>query len=54
VGAFGRGADSGTIFSAWLLSILVATLLVIGYRRFVQHRPITGPDAYRPPEGRQH
>jgi uncharacterized membrane protein YeaQ/YmgE (transglycosylase-associated protein family) len=52
VAAFGREADSGTIFSAWLLSILVATLLVVGYRRFVQHRPITGPDAYRPPEGR--
>ena len=50
--AFGRGADSGTIFSAWLLSILVASLLVIAYRRFVQHRPITGPDAHRPPEGR--
>jgi uncharacterized membrane protein YeaQ/YmgE (transglycosylase-associated protein family) len=52
VAAFGREADSGTIFSAWLLSILVATLLVVGYRRFVQHRPITGPDAYRPPESR--
>ena len=52
VAAFGREADSGTIFSAWLLSILVASLLVIAYRRFVQHRPITGPDAHRPPEGR--
>ena len=49
VATFGRDADSGTIFSAWLLSILAASLLVIGYRRFVQHRPITGPDAYRPP-----
>ncbi len=51
VTAFGRGIDSGTAFSAWLLSIIAASLLVIAYRHFVQHRPITGPDAYRPPQG---
>jgi uncharacterized membrane protein YeaQ/YmgE (transglycosylase-associated protein family) len=50
--AFGRELDSGTAFSAWLFSILAASLLVIGYRRFVQHRPITGPEAYRPPPGK--
>ncbi len=49
---FGTKIDSGTAFSALLFSIIAATLLVIAYRRFVQHRPITGPDAYRPPEGR--
>jgi uncharacterized membrane protein YeaQ/YmgE (transglycosylase-associated protein family) len=52
VAAFGRELDSGTAFSAWLFSILAASLLVIGYRRFVQHRPITGPEAYRPPPGK--
>ena len=52
VTAFGRGIDSGTAFSAWLLSIIAASLLVIAYRHFVQHRPITGPDAHKPPPGR--
>lgn len=47
VAFFGKGIDSGTAFSAWLFSILAASLLVIAYRRFVQHRPITGPDAQR-------
>ncbi|HEX3266472.1 MAG TPA: SHOCT domain-containing protein [Gaiellaceae bacterium] len=51
VSAFGRGIDSGTAFSAWLLSILAASLLVIAYRHFVQHRPITGPEAHKPPPG---
>ena len=46
---FGTSVDSGTAFSALLFSILAASLLVIAYRRYVQHRPITGPDAYRSP-----
>jgi uncharacterized membrane protein YeaQ/YmgE (transglycosylase-associated protein family) len=49
VAFFGSKLDSGTAFSALLFSILAASMLVIAYRRFVQHRPITGPDAYRPP-----
>ena len=53
VTAFGREIDSGTAFSAWLLSIIAASLLVIAYRHFVQHRPITGPDAHKPPPGRE-
>jgi uncharacterized membrane protein YeaQ/YmgE (transglycosylase-associated protein family) len=48
--AFGSKIDSGTAFSAWLFSIVAASLLVIAHRRFVQHRPITGPGAHRPPE----
>ena len=52
VTAFGREIDSGTAFSAWLLSIIAASLLVIAHRHFVQHRPITGPDAHKPPPGR--
>lgn len=46
---FGSSIDSGTAFSAWLFSVVAATLLVIAHRRFVQHRPITGPEAQRPP-----
>ncbi|HKP17168.1 MAG TPA: hypothetical protein VJT84_01735 [Gaiellaceae bacterium] len=30
-------------------SILGAAVVVILYRKLVQHRPITGPDARRPP-----
>jgi uncharacterized membrane protein YeaQ/YmgE (transglycosylase-associated protein family) len=50
---FGAQQDSGSVFAILLGSVLASTLLVIAYRRFVQHRPITGPDAYRPPAGRQ-
>jgi uncharacterized membrane protein YeaQ/YmgE (transglycosylase-associated protein family) len=42
--AFGFGV--GGIFVA---SVLAATLIVIAYRRFVQKRGITGPDARRMP-----
>jgi uncharacterized membrane protein YeaQ/YmgE (transglycosylase-associated protein family) len=47
--AFGTKLDSGTAFADLLLSILAASGLLIAYRRFVQHRPVTGPDAYRLP-----
>jgi uncharacterized membrane protein YeaQ/YmgE (transglycosylase-associated protein family) len=47
--AFGTKLDSGTAFADLLLSILAASGLLIAYRRYVQHRPVTGPDAYRPP-----
>ena len=47
--AFGSKPDSGTVFAALLFSIGAASGLLIAYRRFVQHRPVTGPDAYRPP-----
>jgi uncharacterized membrane protein YeaQ/YmgE (transglycosylase-associated protein family) len=47
IGAFGGGAiavslglGGGGIF---IVSVLVATLIVIAYRRFVHKRPITGP-----------
>jgi uncharacterized membrane protein YeaQ/YmgE (transglycosylase-associated protein family) len=48
--AFGTKLDSGTAFADLLLSVLAASGLLIAYRRFVQHRPVTGPDAYRPPD----
>lgn len=49
---FGVEQDSGSVFAILVGSILASMLLVIAYRRFVQHRPITGPDAYRPPQGK--
>ena len=46
---FGTEIDAGTAFFAWFFSIVITTLIVIAYRRFVQHRPITGPRAKEPP-----
>jgi len=46
---FGVQQDSGSVFAILIGSILASMLLVIAYRRFVQHRPITGPDAHLPP-----
>ena len=46
VGALLSGGNGFVISFASLGS---AILLVIGYRRFVQQRPITGPGALRPP-----
>jgi uncharacterized membrane protein YeaQ/YmgE (transglycosylase-associated protein family) len=34
---------------SFFFAFLGALLLVIGYRKYVQHRPITGPGARRPP-----
>jgi uncharacterized membrane protein YeaQ/YmgE (transglycosylase-associated protein family) len=39
----------GNRFAILLVSVAVAAVLVAGYRRFVQKRPITGPEAYRLP-----
>ncbi len=36
-------------FTILLSSILAAMVLIILYRRLVQRRPITGPDAHKPP-----
>jgi uncharacterized membrane protein YeaQ/YmgE (transglycosylase-associated protein family) len=38
--ALALGFGVGGVF---VLSVLVATLIVIGYRRVVQRRPVTGP-----------
>ncbi|HLX32231.1 MAG TPA: hypothetical protein VKR79_05610 [Gaiellaceae bacterium] len=32
-----------------LFSLIGATLLLYLHRRFVQHRPLTGPEAHQPP-----
>jgi uncharacterized membrane protein YeaQ/YmgE (transglycosylase-associated protein family) len=44
--AVALGFGVGWVF---VLSVLAATLLVIAYRRIVQKRGITGPDARRMP-----
>ena len=52
VGAFvggGIGLSLAGPLGALAGSVTVAALLIIGYRRFVQRRPITGPDARRRP-----
>ena len=41
--------DSGDYFVIILSSIVASSLIVIAYRRFVQHRPLTGPEAYKLP-----
>jgi uncharacterized membrane protein YeaQ/YmgE (transglycosylase-associated protein family) len=46
---FGLEQDSGSFFAILLGSILASMLLLIAYRRYVQHRPITGPQAHAPP-----
>lgn len=44
--AVALGWGGGGVF---VVSVFIATLLVIAYRRFVQKRGITGPDARRMP-----
>src|SRR5437588_2594143 len=39
----------GDLFATAMAAIGVAALLVIAYRRFVQQRPVTGPEAMRLP-----
>jgi uncharacterized membrane protein YeaQ/YmgE (transglycosylase-associated protein family) len=44
------GTETRTrIYLSALASIAVAALLVIAYRRFIQGRPVTGPEAHRLP-----
>ena len=45
----GIGYAIGDSAGALLGAVLFATLVLIGYRRFVQRRGITGPDAQRLP-----
>lgn len=53
VGALGAGLISQVLFDdpngGFLLALIAAIVIVIGYRRFVQRRGITGPDAKRQP-----
>jgi uncharacterized membrane protein YeaQ/YmgE (transglycosylase-associated protein family) len=52
VGAFlggGIGYALGGVLGYVLGAVIAASLLIVGYRRVVQRRGITGPDAQRPP-----
>ena len=48
------GADqsSGDVFGILIGSILASVVILVLYRRYVQHRPITGPEAQRRPRER--
>ncbi len=41
----GVGYGIAAEWGAFMGSVIAATILVLGYRRFVQKRPITGPGA---------
>ena len=44
-----RDGQEGAV--SLLAPVLGATLLLLVYRRVIQGRPITGPEAHRPPQG---
>jgi uncharacterized membrane protein YeaQ/YmgE (transglycosylase-associated protein family) len=45
---YALGGDAGAILG----SVVAAALLIVGWRRFVQKRPITGPGAHARPRRR--
>jgi len=51
-GSFVGGLLAGLLWAraaGFVFSVLGATLLLYLHRRFVQHRPLTGPEAHRRP-----
>jgi len=50
----GTDQSSGGVFGILIGSILASIVILVLYRRYVQHRPITGPEARRPPRERPH
>ena len=58
IGLLGSGAGGAVAIAIWgkhtqatgLLAFVGAVLLVVAYRRFVQKRPIVGPEAFRFPD----
>lgn len=48
----GLGLAMAGLVGAFVGSVIAATLLLLAYRRFVQKRPITGPEAQEPPRSR--
>ena len=44
-----RDVSHSDYFSIVTASIVATIVLLVAYRRFVQKRPITGPDAHKPP-----
>ena len=49
-GGIAYAAGSRSPYGISTAGFLAAIVLVILYRRFVQHRPLCGPDAYRFPQ----
>jgi uncharacterized membrane protein YeaQ/YmgE (transglycosylase-associated protein family) len=45
----GTDQTSGDVFAILIGSIVASMVILVLYRRFVQHRPLTGPEANRPP-----
>jgi uncharacterized membrane protein YeaQ/YmgE (transglycosylase-associated protein family) len=50
----GTDQSSGDVFGILIGSILASIVILVLYRRYVQHRPITGPEAQQPPHERPH
>ena len=51
---FGTDQSSGDVFGILIGSILASIVILVLYRRYVQHRPITGPAAQQAPRERAH
>jgi uncharacterized membrane protein YeaQ/YmgE (transglycosylase-associated protein family) len=51
---FGAHQTSGSVFAILIGSIVASMVILVLYRRYAQHRPITGPDAKQPPSERPH
>jgi uncharacterized membrane protein YeaQ/YmgE (transglycosylase-associated protein family) len=51
VALLGVGAepDTGSMAASFVAALAGTTILLLLYRRFLQHRPITGPRAQEPP-----
>jgi uncharacterized membrane protein YeaQ/YmgE (transglycosylase-associated protein family) len=50
----GTDQSSGDVFAILIGSIVASVVILILYRRYAQHRPITGPEAKQPPSERPH
>jgi len=50
----GTDQTSGDVFAILIGSIVASMLILVLYRRYVQHRPLTGPDSQQPPAERPH
>jgi uncharacterized membrane protein YeaQ/YmgE (transglycosylase-associated protein family) len=48
----GTDQSSGDVFAILIGSIVASVVILILYRRYAQHRPITGPAAQQPPRDR--
>ena len=49
---FGADQTSSSVFAILVGSIVASIVILVLYRRYVQHRPITGPEAKQPPNER--